>query len=88
MESAVESSNLSVMKNRFGFAVPLTKEEILNEQKRRENAEHDLGDLLMKNQGYVSRSFNANAVETPEINGYKILKSTPIRDKRDEETER
>ena len=42
----------------------------------------------MKNQGLVSKSFNSNAQETPEINGYKILKSTPIREKKDEENAR
>ena len=48
------------MKNKFGFAVPLTKDEIMEQQKRQENAELDLGDLLMKNQGVVSKSFNSN----------------------------
>ena len=46
------------MKNKFDFTVPLTKEEILEAQKKQERTELDLGELIAKNKGLVSKSFN------------------------------
>ena len=59
--------------------MPLTREEILADDRRKEQqAERDsfsLSNLLSKKQGW-----NQDLVRdgTPVINGYKMLKSTPI----------
>ena len=73
------------MKNKFDFTVPLTKEEILEAQKKQERTELDLGELIAKNKGLVSKSFNSNANATPMINGYKMLKDTPQMESRNDD---
>ena len=65
------------MKNKFDFTVPITKEEILEAQKKKERQELNLGELIAKNKGLVSKTFNAPVDETPMINGYKMIKETP-----------
>lgn len=53
-------------------------------QKKKESTELDLGELIAKNKGLVSKTFNANPDETPMINGYKMLKDTPQHESREE----
>ena len=65
------------MKNKFDFSVPLTKEEIQQAQDKKDKTQLNLGELIAKNKGLVSKHFNANPDETPMINGYKMLKETP-----------
>lgn len=69
---------LSVKKNNFDFSVPLTKEEIQAAQLGKEKRERfDLGGLLARNQGLIGAHMQG-VDETPVINGYKMLKDTPL----------
>ena len=72
--------------NPFGFTVPLTREEILaDDQRRAQQAERDslsLNTLLSKKQG-LWRAAPACG-QTPVINGYKMLKGTPIVERDDD----
>ena len=71
---------MSVKKNNFDFSVPLTKEEIQAAQLGKEKKEKfDLGGLLARNQGLVPHAGGQQAPDsTPIINGYKMLKETPL----------
>jgi len=64
----------------------LTKEEIEAHKLGRDKQERfDLGGLLARNQGLSNEPINAPET-TPMINGYKMLKETPMIRKSDEDS--
>ena len=75
-----QESMMSVKKNKFNnFNVPLTKAEIQAASLEREKREKfDLGGLLARNRGLVQEPISREDA-TPVVNGYKMIKDTPVR---------
>lgn len=65
--------------NPFGFQIPLTREEILADDKKKQalldKQRHNLTNLMARNRGLLKTERRHES--TPVINGYKMLKNTP-----------